>query len=255
MISENSYSMSTRIIVFLVFVLMVVVNYLSNLLPLNGQTAGEVSDSYPNLFAPAGITFSIWGIIYVLLACYALYQLGVFGKLESNVDTSLFNSVAFWFVLSSVSNIAWIFSWHYHIIPLSLVLIIVILIALVQINKLTSQRQFSSKEKFFMKLPFSIYFGWITIATLANVIVLLVSVGWQGFGIAQSIWTILIILVGMLIGVINILRFGDIAYGLVIMWAYCGIIIKHVSATGFNNEYPFVIVAAAVSILIVLSQI
>ncbi len=114
----------------------------------------------------------------------------------------------------------------------------------------------SLKDRFFIKLPFSIYFGWLTIATIANVTTLLVKIGWNGFGISEVIWTITILIVGLLISVLTIIKNKDFFYGLVIIWAYIGIYIKHTSATGFNGEYGSIIgVLIASLVVLILTEI
>jgi len=229
---------------------MVVVNVLANSLPINGVDTGVISDSYPNLFAPAGITFSIWGLIYLLLALFTFYQLGIINK-NDEISTELLNKVGIIFSISSIANAIWIFTWHYQIIWLSVVFMLVILISLIKIVNAIKEEKLSSKEKFFVKLPFSIYFGWITVATIANVTTLLVSLNFKGFGISETIWTVLIIIVGAIIGIITLLKNRDYFYGLVIIWAYFGIIIKH--TTVFNSMYPAVIISAIISIIFIIA--
>ena len=237
------------------FILMVVVNALANILPINGIGTGAVSDSYPNLFAPAGITFAIWGVIYLLLAAYTVFQLGLFKKNRSMSD-ALMNKVGVVFSISSIANTVWIFSWHYRIIALSMVLMLLILVCLAIIVSAIRKETLSTKEKVFVKLPFSVYFGWITVATIANLTTLLVSVGWNGFGLSQTVWAIAIIAIGAAIGIITILRNKDYAYGLVILWAYAGIVIKHVSETGFNSMYPAVMITTiAAMVLVVVAEV
>ena len=237
------------------FILMVVVNALANILPINGIGTGAVSDSYPNLFAPAGITFAIWGVIYLLLAAYTVFQLGLFKKNRSMSD-ALMNKVGVVFSISSIAYTVWIFTWHYRIIALSMVLMIIILVCLAIIVSAIRKETLSTKEKVFVKLPFSIYFGWITVATIANLTTLLVSVGWNGFGLSQTVWAIAIIAIGAAIGIITILRNKDYAYGLVILWAYAGIVIKHVSETGFNSMYPAVMITTiAAMVLVVVAEV
>jgi len=155
--------------------------------------------------------------------------------------------------MSSIANAIWIFSWHYYIIPLSLLLIIVILILLILIVKEIKKADLSPRDRIFVKIPFSIYFGWSTVATIANATVLLVSLGWNGFGIPEVIWTVFIIIVGFLIGAITTIANRDMAYGFVIVWAYFGILLKHTSASGFENQYPPVIstVVICIGLLIV----
>lgn len=218
------------------FVAMVLINALANIMPINGVGTGEVSDSYPDLFAPAGITFSIWGLIYLLLLGYILYQWGVLGNRPQK--DALWKQVGVYFSISSFANVLWIFAWHYQRIGLSLLLIIIILICLIRIVESLQHEGFGAR------LPFSVYFGWITVATIANATTFLVSIGWDGFGIAESVWTAIVLVVGVAIGLATAMRNRDFAYGLVIVWAYAGILTKHTSEAGFANEYPLVIVTA-----------
>jgi len=220
------------------FILMVTVNALANILPINGITTGGVSDLYPNLFAPAGVTFAIWGLIYLLLAIFVIYQLGLFKGYDTKAIVKLIGG---YFIISSLSNTAWIFSWQYKIIPLSMILMLVILGCLIRINININSIELTSKEKLFVKLPFSVYFGWITVATIANATTTLVSLGWNGWGLSEQIWTIAIISIGLIIGMATALKNKDIPYGIVIFWAYLGILIKHISSSGFSGEYTSII--------------
>jgi hypothetical protein len=225
-----------KIITSLVFIAMVVVNYLANSLPLNNRSTGDISDAYPNLFAPTGLTFSIWGLIYLLLAGYLIYQFII-----SDQRKKLFNQINILFLGTSLANIAWIFSWHYDYIGLSVLIMLVLLFLLIKISDITRIQKLSLKEKFFILAPFSIYFGWITVATIANITVFLVSVNWNGFGINDYIWTSIILIVGALIGIWRMLKDKNIIYGFVFVWAYLGILLKHLSESGFNGQYPSVI--------------
>jgi hypothetical protein len=244
--SNKSKSLWVKLLVAVTFVAMVTVNALANILPINGIGTGAVSDSYPNLFAPAGLTFSIWGLIYLLLAAYTLYQLGLFHSKENKDDSGLLRKTGLVFVVSSLVNIAWIFSWHYKIIPLSMVLMAFLIICLIDIMHIIRARNLFLREKLFIRLPFSVYFGWITVATIANATTLLVSLGWDGFGWSPSLWTVIVLTVGMVIGTVTTVRFKNIAYALVLIWAYAGIFIKHTTASGFANQYVEVIVTAAI---------
>jgi len=152
----------------LTFLLVIAVNALANILPINGITTGEVSDAYPNLFAPAPITFSIWGLIYLLLALFILFQIGVFGK-QSGQEAASVKRIGMWFGVSSLVNTAWIFCWHYQIISATLVLMLLLVTALITIYQRIVSEALTQKEKLFVKLPFSIYFGWVTVAAIANV--------------------------------------------------------------------------------------
>jgi hypothetical protein len=253
--AENKKINLTQIVVLFSYLVMVIVNALANALPINGITTGAVSDSFPNLFAPTGLTFSIWGLIYLLLAGYSAYQLGLFRQDSDAGKQQLLNSIGILFAISSLVNAAWIFSWHYLSIGLSLVLMLVILGLLIAINLKVDSAQLSTREKLFIKLPFAVYFGWITVATVANVTSLLVYSGWRGFGIAEQTWAVFIIAVGFLIGAATTLRFKSIAYGLVIIWAYIGIWIKHTAAAGFTGSYPAVIATVIISIILMVAVV
>jgi hypothetical protein len=235
-----------KLLVAVTFIAMVTVNALANILPINGVNTGQVSNSYPNLFAPTGLTFIIWGLIYLLLAGYTLYQFGLFRDKGKPAHEPLLRKTGLVFSLSSVANAVWIFSWHYKIIPLSMALMAVILICLIVIMRGIYSQDLSRREKLFVRLPFSVYFGWITVATIANATALLVDLKWNGFGIGEPVWTIIIVIIGMLIAVANIEKNKDIAYGLVVLWAYAGIVIKHLSADGFAGHYPEVIIAVGI---------
>lgn len=246
--ATNEKQNNLRFFVVITFAIMVGVNILANALPINGQTTGEISDSYPNLFAPAGYTFAIWGLIYILLAAYSVYQLGIFKRSDIEADARLLNKIGIFFAISSIVNAMWIFAWHYKMIGLSLILIVTVLVLLIVINEEIRKRSLSLKEKLLIKIPFSVYFGWITVATIANVTTFLVSIKWKGFGIPETIWTIIIIIVGFLISSLVILRDKNISYALTIIWAYAGILVKHSSESGFNGKYPSVISVVSISI-------
>lgn len=212
---------------------MIYMNYLANALPLNNKTTGQLSDSYPNLFVPAGITFSIWGIIYLLLAAYCVFQFSARGKAVSG-------SIGWLFAISCVLNGLWIVAWHYEKLPVSLLIMAGLLISLIMINIAIKGLPFG-----LTKAAFGVYLGWICIATIANVTALLVSVNWNGFGISQEIWTIVLIAIGTLIVSITIMRLDNPYIGLAVVWAFTGIILKR------YNDYRIIAIAAAAGLLAV----
>jgi hypothetical protein len=150
------------------------------------------------------------------------------------------------FIATSLANIAWIFAWHYDYIGLSVLIMATLLVLLIKIADLLRVGQFTTGTKVFIWAPFSVYFGWITVAAIANITVFLVSIGWNGFGIADFVWTSIILLVGALIGILRMRKDKNIAYGLVLVWAYVWILAKHLSAGGFDGQYPSVIAVVAV---------
>lgn len=229
-----------KLLVTVTYIVMVATNYLANALPLNGRQTGEVSNAYENLFAPAGITFSIWALIYALLAVQILYHWGLFHS-ASTQNGPLLRKVGILFSVSSLANTAWVFAWHYDLILLSTLLIISILVLLAVIVVTLRGASVTAREQWLVRLPFSVYFGWITVATVANITVWLVSVGWDGFGLENRVWGMLIAAVAAAIGTLVMLRNRDIAYGVVFLWAFTGILIKHTSTDGFSGEYPGVV--------------
>ncbi len=240
-----------KALVVVSYLTMIAVNYLANSLPLNGRRTGDVSDAYPNLFTPAGLTFSIWGVIYLLLGAHVLYQLGLFrDEPESAEQDKLLNRVGVLFAVSSLTNTAWVFAWHYGLMPLSAVLIVVLLVCLALIVRTARSADLTGRQRWLVGVPFSVYFGWITVATVANITVLLVYWGWDGFGLAESAWAVIIVLVAMAIGTVTTVRNRDVAYGLVLIWAFAGILLRQSSAGGFDGRYPGIIAATVVSLLI-----
>jgi len=231
---------------------MVLVNILANVIPFNGVTTGQISDSYPNLFAPAGITFSIWGIIYLSLASYLLYQFGLFNKKEGIINKEVIEKAGIFFTISSIANTVWIFVWHYRAIGISLFMIVIILLCLIIINVTIKKANLITREKIFLRLPFSIYFGWITVAVIANVSVFLVSINWNRFGLSESFFTIIVLFSGLLIACLTILKNQDLAYGLVVIWAYVGILIRHTSSSGLAGRHPFIIAFLIICIILLL---
>ncbi len=212
-----------RILMIASLIVALGVNGLANALPINGLTTGEVSDRYPVLFVPAGYVFSIWGLIYLALIVFAIYSVTKKGLVNEKID-----SIAWWFVASNFFNAAWIFFWHYELFPVTLIMMLGLLISLVTIYlKLgIGKTKRTIAEKFLISAPFSIYLGWITVATVANVAQLLYVSGWRGGPISQPVWTIIMLIIGAILGVLMILMRNEIGYPLVLTWAFVGIWVK-----------------------------
>jgi hypothetical protein len=213
-----------QILVILATLATIGVNGLANALPINGKGTGEISDSFDVYFVPAGYVFSIWGLIYVGLLAYSIYQ-----ALPSQRENPSLQKIGYLYVGSCLANIAWIFLWHYLIFPLTLVAMLAILGFLIAIYLRLDicKAQVSSAEKWLVHIPFSIYLGWITVATIANATSLLDYLGWSGWGISPEVWTILMLLAAVVISGIMSFTRGDIAYSLVLIWAFIGIAVKH----------------------------
>ena len=247
-------SKSLKIVIAAAYVLMIAANTLANLLPINQLTSGQVSDSYPNLFAPAPYTFGIWGLIYLLLALHVLYLFHLFGG-PKTMNKAMLKRVGILFALSSVINAVWIVAWHYLQIPLTLALMSVLFVCLAVITGTYKKMKLEGRDRWFLALPFSVYFGWITVATIANITVYLVSIGWNGFFIPTEYHMAAVLLIGTLLGGLTVFKRKDLAYGMVMVWAFSGILVKHVSDQGFAGAYPLVWGTAIACLILLLAVI
>lgn len=208
---------------------------------LGGKNTAEISDANLTLITPAGYVFSIWGIIYVLLGIFVVFQaLPKEGKKEYH------RKIGWLFVLSSVFNIIWLFLWQFEYLVFSIILMFLLLANLIAIYLRLDigKSKVELIEKLTIHLPFSTYLGWISIASIANVAVTLVSLNWNGFGIAPESWAIFIVILALIITAIVVLTRKDIAYGLVVIWAFLGI------AVG-QSGHPNIVILTQVSAIIV----
>jgi len=237
------------------FLVMIGANFLANALPINDITTGEISALFPNLFTPAGFAFGIWGLIYLFLAVHTLFQLGILKDKKASIKAEVKQKAAVLFSVTCFLNAAWIYAWHYLMIPLSLLFMICLLVCLYFIVDLLKFKNLSNFEKIVVRLPFSIYFGWISVATIANVTIMLVDFSWNGFSLAESFWTVLILLIATSIGITVVFKSKDIAYGLVFVWAYIGILVQHTSSTGFAGQFLIVIVTVIICSLVLIGAI
>lgn len=243
--------LSSKLTVVATFIFMLTMNTLANILPLNGVTTGEVSDTYFNLFAPAGFTFAIWGVIYLLLIMFTAYQISLKPRPNSNKEIML-NKVRAYFTLSSIANGLWIVAWHYNKIPITLVLIIIILICLIKIMFIFKDMRFDKIERVTVKLPFEVYFGWITIAVIANFFTLFVYLGFKIHNLSLELGTSIVIVISLIIVLLTYLRFKSLAYNFVIIWAYFGILSKHLPSGQFKGLYGLIINTVALAIVILI---
>ena len=231
----------------LFFVLTVIVNSLAgNTTILGGKLTAEISDANPTLITPAGYVFSIWGIIYILLGSFVVFQ-----ALPSQQGKGFQKSVGWLFVLSSIANIVWLFLWQFEYLSFSVVVIFLLLatLILIYLRLNIGKSAVSLREKLAVHVPFSIYLGWITIASIANVSVFLVSENWDGFGIGAETWATLIIVVALILTVLVLATRKDIAYSLVIIWALVGIAVKQSG----NQNIVTLTEASAIIVLIALA--
>ena len=239
------------------YIATVVVNFLAIGLPLNNKTTQQLSDALPNLFVPAGITFSIWSIIYILLGIFAIYQAKDLIKSDKE-ELPFLEKISFFFILSSIANVAWIFFWHYEQVAVSLIVMIVLFISLLMLYQRLEigKGEVPKHEKYFIHVPISVYFGWITTATVANVTALLVALNWNGFGIADEVWAVVILAVVAVLYVLTVIMRNDIAYGLVGVWSTLGIVLKQmmgVPVVGITALIVMIVIGLAI-IKVVITQ-
>ena len=231
------------VIVLLVTLVTIAYNSLANILPLNGLNTGEISDRYPVLFVPAGYVFSIWGLIYIALIAYSIFQL-----LPAQWDNSKLKRIAPLYILSSLANIAWLTLWHYEQITLSLAAMLVLLASLIAIyvNLEIGRKAVSWQHKLLVHLPFSLYLGWVSVATIANATTVLFVNNWSGWGISPVNWTVIMLVVGgVLAALVQYLR-RDLVYNLVFVWAFAGIAVKH------SQTQPVMLTSSIIAVLILL---
>ncbi|MGA2545449.1 MAG: tryptophan-rich sensory protein [Rectinemataceae bacterium] len=239
------------------FILVVVVNALANILPINGVGTGQLSDELPNLFVPAGIIFSIWGLIYALLAGYVVAVIAAaFGK-KSSAGWTAKDGILF--SLNMAANAGWIFAWHYRHVGLSMALMLVILATLLRLEErqAVARRGATSGSEsggglsnFFLSTPINVYLGWICVATIANVTALLVKSGWNGFGLDPRAWTVAVIAAGLAVGLLLVFLRRALAAPLVIVWAYAGIVLKRTAVDASYSRIVWLAAGAAAIVLL-----
>jgi len=203
------------------------VNILASALPLNGQNTGEISDRFQVYFVPAGYVFSIWGIIYLGWMAFLIFQLQ-----SSQKESPRLRKLGYLFALSNLANATWLFCWHYNQFGLSVIVMVVLLGLLIasylrlNVNRVSVTRT----EYWSVDVVFSVYLGWITVATVANITDWLYFAGWNGLGISAQIWAVIMLAVASLLGLIMALTRRDAGYVAVLVWAFIGIAVKQAPA-------------------------
>ena len=237
-----------QIVNIIATVLMIVVNILANALPLNGQETGAISDRFAIYFVPAGYVFSIWGLIYLFLIGFTVYQ-----ALPAQRENARLRRVGYLYALSSALNIIWIFLWHYNVFVGTIIAMLGLLATLIAIYVRLGigVTPVKAAEKWLINVPFSIYLGWITVATIANASQLLRFLNWGGWGIAPQAWAILMIAAATIVALLMALTRRDIAYLLVLVWALAGIGVKHLAAPAVSAAAWFAAVLIVLMIVFV----
>ncbi|WKA59558.1 tryptophan-rich sensory protein [Planococcus shenhongbingii] len=200
------------------FIAVIIVNALANILPINGQTTGEISNRVPVLFTPAGYVFSIWSLIYILLA---IWIIGFWVRLKKGQVPS--TKIALFFSLSALFNIIWLFLWHYEFFGSSIIAMIGYLLSLIGLYLQYGNEERSIMERF----PISINFGWISIATIANISFVLTYYNWGGWGLSDQLWAVIMLTIATALALHIRFHYSDVPYALVFIWAFVGIAVKH----------------------------
>ncbi len=211
------------------FIGTLVVNTLSNSLPLNGKTPGQLSDLYPNLFVPAGLTFSIWGIIYTWLLVFIIWQTtALFNAKQLEKVAPIIDKLAWLFVVTCVLNIAWLFAWHWQFLLTSVLVMLTLLLSLIRLNMQVGAgfSKINATEKWLIHAPFGIYLGWISVATIANITATLIGNQWNGWGLSEGNWGIIMVSVGFLIAIAMVILKNNVFHGMAVVWALYGIMLK-----------------------------
>jgi hypothetical protein len=235
---KNSFR---QICVILVVLITITINVLADVLPINNLNTGAISDTFHVYFVPAGYVFAIWGLIYIGLLAYAVFQALPKQKLNPRLQAT-----GWWVVLGGFANSAWIFLWHYELFVGTLAAMLVLLASLVATYRGLGigDMKVSKSEIWAVRIPFSIYLGWITVATVANVTDVLDYLRWNTFGLAAQTWFLIVLVVVLGICTLISLRRRDVAYILVILWALVGIGYK------FPSE-PLIWISSLVTALLV----
>jgi len=219
------------------------INILASTLPLNGQDTGEISNRFQVYFVPAGYVFSIWGLIYIGWIAFTVFQF-----LPSQKQSPRLRNLGYLFALSGVANAAWLFCWHYNQFTLSVIVMLILLGLLIAsyLRLDVNRMPVALSERWCVDIPFSVYLGWITVATVANITSWLYFINWGGFGISPEVWTVFMLFVASLLGLGMALTRRDVAYLLVLVWSFIGIAVKHAAV-------PLVAVSAWIAALFALA--
>ena len=222
------------------FIITVIVNAYSNILPLNNQTTGEVSNKLDVLVTPPGYVFSIWTVIYLLCGIWIIRQIPA-----SRRHLDVYRKSSFFFIMSNLLNAAWLFLWHYEQFFASVIVMAALLITLIALYTSIQRTRHTLMDI----LPFSIYTGWISVAAIVNISYYLKYIGWGGFGLSDQLWTVIVLILGAALALLFRYVNRDWFYPLVFIWAFTGI--------GYRNweEHAFVSYAAFALSAVILAAI
>jgi hypothetical protein len=222
------------------------VNILAAALPLNNQTTAQISDRFKVYFVPAGYVFAIWGIIYIGWIAFVVYQF-----LPAQKASRRLRSLGYLFALTGVFNAAWLFCWQYNHVTLSVIVMLILLGLLIAcyLSLDIGHTQVSNAEAWCVNIPISVYLGWISVATLANISDWLYAIHWNGFGIDPQVWAVILLVVASVLGLWMALTRRDSGYLFVLVWAFIGIAIKQ-SATALVADAAWLAALVALALAV-----
>jgi hypothetical protein len=225
------------------YLLTIIFNFISQAIPFNGQTNGEVSDMYPTLITPADYAFSIWGLIYLTLGFYAYHQ-----AFRAPANEKIYDKIAPWLMVSFAATCAWLPAFQYELISLSVLIMLIILGSLVQLSiMLSNERGLDKLSKAWLRVPFGLYLGWISVATIVNISVMAKYSGWYLLGWSEQSWLLVMTTVGFALAVLISSSTRNLFYSLVFVWAYVAIAVRHY----YDNTILQFVLGAAIVLLII----
>jgi hypothetical protein len=216
----------------LAFSVTIAVNAMATGIPLGGRTPREISDAYPSLFTPSGLTFSIWALIYLGLTLFVVYQ-----ALPPQRDNTLLARIGPLFKANCLANAAWILAWHYGFLALSVLIMVFILTTLVLIYRLLQDHRSTATgvERLAMHWPFRLYTGWICVALIANISTVQNAMGWDDVAMGAITWTLLKLALAGTIAAAVLARKGDVIVAGVVAWAAYGIYLKQTATPAVSG--------------------
>lgn len=225
---------------------------------INQLDVSEVSARYETLFTPAGITFSIWGIIYLLTGLFCLYHIiAAYKHDKTHSANNRLLKINGLFIILNLATAAWLVAWTQERLLIALGLIIIQLFCLMAINlRLRIYDPLRSAEfKLIAQVTFSIYFAWISIATIANAASWLKSIGWDGWGLTAVQWTFVMISIAIVLALLMIFVRRNVYFGLVVAWALFGIVQKRAPLDEHSDEPIITAAWAGVGVIFICSVI
>lgn len=230
---------------FIAYFLVIFINFLANVIPLNGQTTGDISNRLNVLFTPSGYVFSIWGLIYILLLLWLVRQLPM-----QRYKFNMYTQTSGLFLLSCLFNIVWIFLWHYEYFLSTVFVMVLLLITLIFLYKKIKKYA----DSFIDILPFSVYLGWVSVATITNISYVLVYMNWGGFGLSAVAWTLIMLVIATILAVLFLIKEQDSVFVLVFIWSFIGIATKNQELYPIVSYSAFAFAALLITSIIVKKQ-